>query len=139
MIPMIRSFVLAAVATSATAAFAFDRVKVNVPFSFETQGITFPAGTYNVESAENHYSLTLSSRYDTKISFTWIAIPAEFGPHAPTLSLNFNVKADGTRALRTIRLGPLITPILDPHEGQVAQPSVLVNGVQSQPERSSIP
>jgi len=43
--PMIRMFVLAAASASATAAFAFDRVTVNVPFNFETQGKTFPAGS----------------------------------------------------------------------------------------------
>jgi len=46
--PIIRMFVLAAVSASATAAFAFDRVTVNVPFNFETHGKTFPAGTYKV-------------------------------------------------------------------------------------------
>ena len=60
--PIIRMFVLAAVSASATAAFAFDRVTVNIPFDFETHGKTFPAGTYKVESAANHDALTLSSK-----------------------------------------------------------------------------
>ena len=68
--PIIRMFVLAAVSASATAAFAFDRVTVNVPFNFETHGKTFPAGIYKVESAANHYALTLSNKTDTKTSFT---------------------------------------------------------------------
>lgn len=49
--PIIRMFVLAAVSASATAAFAFDRATVNVPFNFETHGKTLQAGTYRVESA----------------------------------------------------------------------------------------
>ena len=49
-------FVLATVSASATAAFAFDRVTVKVPFNFETHGKKFPAGTYKVESAANHYA-----------------------------------------------------------------------------------
>ena len=126
--PIIRMFVLAAVSASATAALAFDRVTVNVPFNFETHGKTFPAGAYQVESAANHYSLTLSSKTDTKLSSTWIACPAEFGPNMSTLSLNFDIRTDGTHALRSIRLGTLITPVLDVGERDVPQNSVSIAG-----------
>ena len=128
--PIIRMFVLAAVSASATAAFAFDRVTVNVPFNFETHGKTFPAGTYKVESAANHYALTLSSKTDTKLFFTWIASPAQFGPNMSTLSLKFDIGADGTHALRSIRLGTLITPVLDVPERHVAQHPVFITGVR---------
>ena len=128
--PIIRMFVLAAVSASATTAFAFDRVTVNVPFNFETQGKTLPAGTYKVESASNHYALTLSSNTDTKVTFTWIASPAEFGPNMSTLSLKFDIGADGTHALRSIRLGTLITPVLDVPERHVPQHSVFITGVR---------
>jgi len=128
--PMIRMFVLAAVSASATAAFAFDRVTVNVPFNFETHGKTFPAGTYRVESAANHYALTLSSKTDTKMSFTWVASPAEFGPNISTLTLKFDIGADGTRALRSIWFGTLITPVLDVRERHVAQHSVFITAVR---------
>jgi hypothetical protein len=128
--PIIRMFVLAAVSASATAAFAFDGVAVNVPFSFETHGKTFPAGTYKVESAANHCALTLSSKTDTKMSFTWIASPAEFGPNMSNLSLKFDIGADGTRALHSIRLGTLITPVLNVRERHVTQPSVFITGVR---------
>jgi hypothetical protein len=127
---MIRMFVLAAVSASATIAFAFDRVTVNVPFNFETGGKTFPAGTYKVESAANHDALTLSSKADTKMSFTWIATPAEFGPHGSTLSLNFDIGADGTRALRSIRLGALITRVPDEREKNADQHSADITGVR---------
>jgi hypothetical protein len=127
--PIIRMFVLAAASASATA-FAFDRVTVNVPFNFENHGKTFPAGTYKVESAANHYLLTLSSKTDTKLSSTWIACPAEFGPNMPTLSLKFAIGANGTHALRTIRLGTLITPVLDVPERHVPQHSVFITGVR---------
>ena len=128
--PIIRSFVLAAVSASATTACAFDRVTVNVPFNFESHGKTFPAGTYNVESASNHGFLTLSSKTDTKLFFTWIATPAEFGPNRSTLSLNFDIGADGTHALRSIRLGTLITPVLDVGERDVRQNSASIAGVR---------
>ena len=128
--PIIRSFVLAVVAARATAAFAFDRVTVNVPFNFETHGKTLPAGPYKVESAANHYALTLSSKTDTKMSFTWIASPSEFEPDMSTLSLTFDIGADGTHALRSIRLGTLITPVLDVPERHVPQHSVFITGVR---------
>jgi hypothetical protein len=124
--PIIRMFVLAAVSASATSAFAFDRVTVNVPFKFETHGKTLPAGTYVVESAANHYALTLSSKTDTKLFFTWIASPADFGPNMSTLSLKFDVGADGTHALCSIRLGKLITPVLDVRERDVPQHAVAI-------------
>jgi hypothetical protein len=128
--PMIRMFVLVAVTASATVSFAFDRVTVNVPFNFETNGKTFPAGTYRVESAENHDALTLSSKSDTTVSLTWIATPAEFGPNRSTLSLNFDIGADGTHALRNIRLGTLITPVLDVREKHPVQHSMYITGVR---------
>jgi hypothetical protein len=128
--PMIRMFVLAAVSASATAAFAFDRVTVNVPFNFETHGKTFPAGTYKVESAANHYALTLSGKTDTKMFFTSVASAAEFGPNKSTLTLKFDIGADGTHALRSIRLGTLITPVLDVRERHVAQHSVFITAVR---------
>jgi hypothetical protein len=125
--PIIRSFVLAAVSASATTAFAFDRVTVNVPFNFETHGKTLPAGTYKVESASNHCALTLSGNTDTKVSFTWMASPAEFGPNMSTLSLKFDIGADGTHALRSIRLGRLITPVLDVRERHVPRHAVSIS------------
>jgi hypothetical protein len=122
-------FVLAAVSASATAGFAFDGVTVNVPFNFETHGKTFPAGTYTVESASNHCALKLSSNTDTntKVSFTWGAFPTEFAPNMSTLSLRFDIGADGTHALRTIRLGTLITPVLDIRERHVPQHEVSIS------------
>ena len=125
--PIIRSFVLAAVSASATAAFAFDRLTVNVPFKFETHGKTFPAGTYKVESTSNHYALTLSSNTDTKVSFTWLASPAEFGLIMSTLSLRFDIGADGTHALRSIRIGTLITPVLEVRKRQIPQHAVSIS------------
>ena len=127
---MIRMFVLAAVSASATAAFAvdFDRVAVNVPFSFETHGKTFPAGAYEVAFDPSHDALRLSSKNDTKMSFMWIATPAEFGPNASRLSLKFDDRGDGTHSLRSIRLAKWATPVLDTREKHAAQPEVSITG-----------
>jgi hypothetical protein len=88
--PMIRIFVLAAVLASASAAFAFDRAAVNVPFSFETHGETLPAGTYDVEHDWMYHTLKLSSKTDTKMSYVWIAAPAQVSPDKSTLSLRWH-------------------------------------------------
>jgi hypothetical protein len=72
----------------------------------------------------------LSSKTDTKVSFTWIASSTEFRPDMSTLSLKFDIGADGTHALRSIRLGWLITPVLDAPERHVAQQSVFISGVR---------
>jgi len=42
--PLIRTFVLAAAAASATAAFASETMTVNVPFNFETHGEGISSG-----------------------------------------------------------------------------------------------
>jgi hypothetical protein len=125
---MIRMFVIAAVLASATAAYAFDRVAANVPFSFETHGETFPAGAYDVEFDWIHHTLKLSSKTDTKMSYIWIAAPAEDGPDISTLSLKFDNSADGTRALRSIRLTTWTTPVLDMRERHVVQREASIAG-----------
>jgi len=119
--PMIRIFVLAAVFASTSAAFAFDRAAVNVPFSFETHGETLPAGTYEVEFDWIHHTLKLSSKTDTKISYIWIAAPAQLSPDKSTLSLKFDGRTDGNHLLRSIRLATWTTPVLDIRNRHVVQ------------------
>jgi hypothetical protein len=87
----------------------------------------FQAGTYTVESASNHCALKLSSNSDTKVSFTLGAFPTEFGPNMSTLSLRFDIGADGTHELRSIRLRTLITPVLDICETHVPQHAVSIS------------
>ena len=125
---MIRIFVLAAVFASASAAFALDRVAVNVPFSFETHGKTFPAGTYEVEFDSIHYTLKLSSKTDTKMFYIWTAAPAEVGPDTSTLSLNFDNRADGIHVLRNIRLATWSTPVPELGERRVVQHEASITG-----------
>jgi hypothetical protein len=114
--PMIRMFVLAAIAASANAAFALDQTMVNVPFNFETHGKAFPAGRYVVGFDSTMNALTLSSKTDTKKSLMWIASPADFNRDMPWLALTFDNGADGTHTLRTVRLATWTTPVLDRRE-----------------------
>jgi hypothetical protein len=118
---IIRIFVLAAMSASAAATFAQDSVSVNVPFSFETHGKRFPAGMYAVQFDQKMHALKLFGKTDTKISYTWIAAPADSGRGAPLLLLKFDPGADGGHVLRSIRLEQWSTPVLDPAYTQVAQ------------------
>ena len=126
--PMIRMFMLAAVAASATAAFASDAIIVNVPFSFESHGKAFPAGKYQVEFESAQYTLMLFSKTDTRKSFMWTAFPAEYTPKMARLALKFDSETDGTHALRSIRLANWETPVLDKGERHAAQPEVSISG-----------
>jgi hypothetical protein len=126
--PMIRMFVLAVATLSASAAFAFDKVTVNVPFNFESRGKVYPAGQYDVKLDVSRNVLTLSSKTDTKSSLMWSVTPAEFGPDAPTLSMKFDDNGDGNHALRSIRLATRTTPVLDVRERHSAQREVSITG-----------
>ena len=127
---MIRTFLLAGIAAaSATAAFASEAMTVNVPFNFETHGKSYPAGQYRVEFDSTCNDLKLLSQVDTKKSFMWIAGPAaEYSPKMPRLSLKFDTEADGSHALRSIRLATWETPVLDKRERHAAQPEVSITG-----------
>lgn len=126
--PMIRIFVLAAATVSATAAFALDKVTVNVPFNFESHGKTYQAGRYDVKLDTSQNVLRLISRTDPKLSLMWTAFPAEFGPDTPALSMKFDDTGDGNHALRSIRLATRTTPVLDVRERHVAQREVSITG-----------
>ena len=94
---------------------------VNVPFSFETHGKIFPAGTYEVDFDQKLHALKLSSQTDTKMIYIWQTVPTDFGPDVSELSLRFDHAADGTRVLRSIRFEKLSTPVLDTRDRYVAQ------------------
>lgn len=126
--PMIRMFVLAAVAASATAAFASETIAVDVPFSFDAHGKAFPAGRYQVEYNSTINSLRILSKADTNKSLMWLALPADYTPRMARLSLLFDNEANGTRALRTIRLATWETPVLDKRERRAAQSEVSITG-----------
>jgi hypothetical protein len=124
----IRMFVLAAVAASATVAFASETMAVNVPSNFEDHGKAFPAGRYLVDYDSTMNSLTLLSKTDTKKSLTWIAGPAEYSSDMARLTLRFDSEADGTHTLRSIRLATWETPVHDKNERPVAQREVSITG-----------
>jgi len=126
--PMIRMFVLAAVAVGATAAFASETMAVNVPFNFEARGKAFPAGRYQVEYDSTVNALMLICKNDTRKSFVWGASTGEYTPRMARLALQFDSEADGTHALRRIRLATWETPVLDKRERHVVQREVSITG-----------
>jgi hypothetical protein len=62
------------------------------------------------------------------MSYIWIAAPAEVGPDISTLSLKFDGGADGTHALRSIRLEGWITPVLNVRKIHAAQHDASIMG-----------
>ena len=128
--PMIRTFVLAAALVSTAAAFAQDGTVVNVPFSFETGGKIISAGTYEVEFDPKLHTLKLSSKTDMKLSYTWLAGPALFGPDMSALSLKFDRGTDGIHVLRSIRLEGWMTPVLNKRKSHATQHEASIMGSQ---------
>jgi len=125
---MIRMFVLAAVAATATAVFASETIAVDIPFNFDAHGKAFPAGRYQVEYNSTINYLRLLSKTDTNKSFMWLALPADYTTRMARLSLRFDNEADGTRALHSIRLATWETPVLDKRERRAAQSEVSITG-----------
>jgi hypothetical protein len=97
-----------------TAAFAIDRVSVNMPFNFESHGRIFPASRYDVSLNDDRRMLTLTSRTNPADTITWMTLSADEGPMDPELSLQFD-RTGKTPELRAVRLGTYRTPILDAH------------------------
>ncbi|HUY80951.1 MAG TPA: hypothetical protein VMU92_04440 [Acidobacteriaceae bacterium] len=109
---IIRSAIFATAAICATAAFAADRAEVNIPFSFVSQGKSFPAGRYSATLDANHNVLELSNVKDASYSAHWTANPADFHARNEKLTLKFD-DLGHSHHLRTMQLGPRITSRLD--------------------------
>jgi hypothetical protein len=97
-----------------TAAFAVDRVSVNMPFSFESHGRVFPASRYDVGLSDDRRMITLTSRTNPADRASWMTLSADVGPMDPELSMQFDQNGR-TPELRAVRLGTHRTPILDVH------------------------
>src|ERR1700760_3037768 len=57
-----KTLVLSSAALCATAAFAANQARVDVPFSFTAKGQTYPAGMYYVTMNGSHTIVTISSK-----------------------------------------------------------------------------
>ena len=95
-----------------TAAFATDRVSVDMPFSFKSHGKVFPATQYDVSLTNDRRMLTLTSRTNPADTISWAAFVADRSPKDPELSIKFD-RVGNMRELHAVRLGTYTTPILD--------------------------
>jgi hypothetical protein len=109
---IIHSAVIATAILCTTAAFAANRAVVNIPFSFENNGHSYPAGQYVATLDTVHNVLVLSSETDTRVSAHWTVGPADSNPNDEKLTLTFD-DLGNRHDLRTVQLGPRITSRLD--------------------------
>jgi hypothetical protein len=106
----VKALALSTVAFCATAAFAANQARVEVPFSFTAQGHSYPAGSYEVAVNNNNDIVTMVSKADPKMHISWTAGPGE-AINLPALVKFDQVGAD--HALKTIQVGDKVTPKLD--------------------------
>ena len=111
----LRSLFLA-LAVLATSAFTTRRAaaaNVRVPFDFNVDGKTLPAGTYVVTRDNNGDTVTLESQ-DCKYAHTWLVIRDGEQQAEHMVTLRFDQSGD-KYALRTVEYDTLITKRLDKH------------------------
>ena len=96
----------------ATASFAANASRVNVPFNFTAKGQSYSAGTYDVSIDEERNFVTMASKADPGNQITWIVNPADTAK-SPAV-IKFDVMGSGY-ALKSIQIGDKITPNLDRH------------------------
>jgi hypothetical protein len=104
---------LAVLATVAFTAQTASAASVRVPFNFEINGKTLPAGTYSVTRDLNGSFVTLESE-DCKYAYTWYALRGE--PMQPGRDITLRFDEYGSEyALQSVQFNSLITPKLDKH------------------------
>src|SRR5271168_3137880 len=108
----LKTLVVPSVALCATAAFAANLARVDVPFGFTAQGQSYPAGRYEVTTDTNHNFVTLANEMDASKQLTWVVGPAE-ASKMPTV-VTFDQAGNGYY-LKTVQLGEKITPNMDLH------------------------
>jgi hypothetical protein len=105
-----KSLVVSSVVFCATAAFAANQTKVNVPFDFTAGGQSYPAGSYEVGLSMNSSVVTMASKTDATKHFSWNVGPAD-AANAPAV-IKFD-QLGASYTLKTIQVGEHVTPILD--------------------------
>jgi hypothetical protein len=120
-----KSLVLASAAFCATAAFAANQARVNVPFSFTAKGQAYPAGSYDVVMDSTRNFVTLESQADASKHLTWSVGPAE-AANTPAVIRFDEMGTD--HSLKSIQLGERITPNLDTHEKKGISATTSIGG-----------
>ena len=89
---------------SVTGASAAETAAVTIPFSFVSEGRTFPASQYVVKLALDRAYLTITSRESPVERLFLLIGPADVSPQASTVNLRFQV-VGGAHVLQSVRLG----------------------------------
>ncbi len=121
----LRYLILLSTALCATAAFAANHARVDVPFSFTAKGHSYPAGMYDVVLSGDRSFLTLASRVDLAKQITWSVGPAE--PANKFAIVEFD-QLGGEHALKSIQVGDKVTPDLDRHRNSGISATVSIGG-----------
>ncbi|HEX8810654.1 MAG TPA: hypothetical protein VF742_01555 [Terracidiphilus sp.] len=102
---------LAVLAAAALTTQTASAASVRVPFNFEINGKTLPAGTYSVNRDLNGSFVILESE-DCKIAYTWYALRGDSIPSDHNVILRFD-EYGSEYALQSVQFNSLITPRLD--------------------------
>jgi hypothetical protein len=106
----LKAFVLASSALCATAAFAANQARVDVPFAFTAKGHTYPAGVYHVTLDASRNMVSMENQLQPAKQITWLAGPAD-AAKAPAV-VKFD-EAGSDYTLKSIQVGTRITPNLN--------------------------
>ncbi len=121
----LKSLVVSSVVFCATAAFAANQAQVNVPFGFNAEGQSYPAGSYQVSLDSNHNFVTMTSKTDATKHISWSVGPAD--PASTPAVVKFDhMGAD--YELKTIQLGERVTPVLDKNIQQSVSATTSISG-----------
>jgi hypothetical protein len=112
MVFRIRNLILSSAALCATAAFAAEQKRVDVPFSFVAKNHAYQAGSYTIGVDWTRSLVTLREIGKPSRPLTWIMMPGDSDPSHAQVSLTFDVTGTG-HVLRTIRYETFVTPNLD--------------------------
>jgi hypothetical protein len=120
-----KSIAVSSVVFCATAAFAANQARVNVPFGFTAEGQSYPAGAYEVDLDANHNIVTMASKTDATKHISWMVGPAEAASTPAVIKFD-HVGAD--YALKTIQIGEHVTPVLDKNIQQSVSATTSISG-----------
>jgi hypothetical protein len=112
MLMSFRNLVLSSAALCATAAFAAEQKRVEVPFDFVVKNHAYQAGAYAISVDNTRSYVTLSEIGKSSKPLTWIVMPGKGDPSHPQVSLTFD-KTQAGNVLKTIQYQTLTTPNLN--------------------------
>jgi hypothetical protein len=120
MLMSFRNLVLSSAALCATAAFAAEQKRVEVPFDFVVKNHAYQAGAYAISVDNTRSFVTLSQIGKSSQPVRWVVMPGNGDPSHPKYSLTFDVTRSGN-VLKTIQYQTLTTPNLNKKPKQAVE------------------